>query len=100
MVCVEDIGRGSSMQQRHARRCRPKCPSSMIAMVEADMSDTFLGNQARAGYGRDSKRLGSAVVLHCNEWGPLPSGFPLLVSEQDGSHIGEVVLGWALAEQA
>ena len=100
MVCVGDIGRRSSMQQRYARRCRPKCPSSTIAMVEADMSDTFLRNQARAGYGRDNERLGSAVYLPCNEWDPLPSGFPLVVSEQDGSHMGDVVLDWALVEQA
>ena len=49
------------MQQRHARRCRPKCSSSMITLVEVGMSDTLLGNQARVGYGGDNERLRSAV---------------------------------------
>ena len=35
-----------------------------------------------------------------NEWGPLPSGSQLMVSEEDGSHTGEVELCWGLVEQA
>ena len=49
------------MQQRHARRCRPKWSSSTITLVEVGMSDALLGNQARAGYGSDNERLRSAV---------------------------------------
>ena len=49
------------MQQCHARRCRPKCSTSTITLVEADLSDTLLGNQARTGYGGDNERLRSAV---------------------------------------
>ena len=51
------------MQQRHARRCRSKCSSLMITLVEAGMPGTLLGNQARAGYGGDKERLRSAVYL-------------------------------------
>ena len=50
------------MQQRYAKRCRPKCSSSTITLVEAGMSDTLLGNQARASYGSDNERLKSAVI--------------------------------------
>ena len=53
------------MQLRHARRCRPKRPSSTITLVEASMSDTLLGNLVRAGYGDDNERLRSAVCLPC-----------------------------------
>ena len=49
------------MQQRHARRCRPKCSISTITLVKAGMSDPLLGNQARADYGDDNERLRSAV---------------------------------------
>ena len=41
----------------------PKCPSSTITLVEAGMSDTLLGNQARAGYGGDNERLTSASLV-------------------------------------
>ena len=41
----------------------PKCSSSTITLVEAGMSDTLLGNQARAGYGGDNERLRSVVSL-------------------------------------
>ena len=51
------------MQQRHGRRCRSKCSSSTITLVEADMSGTLLGNQARSGYGGDNERLKFAVCL-------------------------------------
>ena len=51
------------MQQLHARRCRSKCLSSTITLVEAGMSDTLLGNQARSGYGGDNERLRSVVSL-------------------------------------
>ena len=51
------------MQQRHGRRCRSKRPSSTITLVEAGMSGTLLGNQARSGYVGDNERLRSAVSL-------------------------------------
>ena len=51
------------MQQPHARRYRPKCARLTITFVEAGMSDTLLGNQARAGYGGDNERLRSAFSL-------------------------------------
>ena len=51
------------MQQSHARRCHSKCSSSTITLVEAGMSDTLLGNQARAGCGGDNEGLRSAVSL-------------------------------------
>ena len=44
------------MQQRHGRRCRSKCSSSTITLVEAGMLCTLLGNQARSGYGDDNER--------------------------------------------
>ena len=47
------------MQQRYARRCRPECSSSTIPLAKAVMSDTLLGNQARAG----CEMLGSDVSL-------------------------------------
>ena len=53
------------MQQRHARCCRPKYSSSTITLVETGMSDTLLGNQARAGYGGDNERLGRVCCLLC-----------------------------------
>ena len=51
------------MQQRHGRRSRSKCSSSTITLVEAGMSGTLLGNQARSGYGGDNERLRPAVYL-------------------------------------
>ena len=35
------------------------------------------------------------VVDIPSERSPLPSGSPLMVSQQDGSHTGEMVLCWA-----
>ena len=49
------------MQQRRARRCRPKYSSLTKTLVEAGMSNTLLGNRARAGYGGDNEMLRSAV---------------------------------------
>ena len=51
------------MQQRHGRQYRSKCSRSTITMVEAGMSGTLLGNQARLGYGGDNERLRSVVSL-------------------------------------
>ena len=51
------------MQQRRARCCRPKCSTSTMTPIEAGMSGTPLGNQARSGYGGDNERLRSAVSL-------------------------------------
>ena len=52
------------MQQRYARQCRRSKGSSstIILLVEADMPDTLLGHQARAGYGGDNERLKSAAA--------------------------------------
>ena len=51
------------MQQRHARRCRSRCSSSTITLVEAGMSGILLGNQAWASYGGNNERLRSDVSL-------------------------------------
>ena len=52
------------MEQRRGRRCRSKCSSLTTSiLVEAGMSGTLLGDQARLGYGGDKERLRSAVSL-------------------------------------
>ena len=49
------------MQQYHVDTAAPNAPSSTITLIEAGISDTLLGNQARAGYGGVNERLRSAV---------------------------------------
>ena len=73
------------MQQRHARRCRPKCSRSTITPVEAGMSNILLGNQARAGYGGDNEKLSSKLCC-------LLLSSSLLVSLQNAAQLlrGEV----------
>ena len=49
-----------------------------------------------------SSRSHQLIIHQCNRVGSLLSGSPLVqwkVSERDGSHTGEVVLGWVLIEQ-